>query len=389
MLLQFSVRNFASFRNLTVLSLLAGADKEHSEILLPVRREKLLPSCVVYGANAAGKSNIFRAMGAAVDIVRTSNKMQSLDKITQVEPFAAAGDGASDFDFIFTVGDVKYRYGFSADYGHVTAEYLYVYKTQRPAVIFERDETGFKFNADRERKYRAFADMTPPNKLLLATLDAWNQTEVRPAFLWFLEGIGVYGSGDLKAAGKDLLGLEQDCLRFAVDLLSIADININSVNVEENNGSFEITTEHLVRGRGGDTKFNLPIEKESEGTKRLLYLSPFIRKSLACGQTLVIDEIDASLHPNLVCYLISLYHNPEINSRGAQLVVNTQDVTLLDLKYMRRDQIYFVEKDRKTGVSELYALDEFSPRKDENIRKGYLNGRYGAVPVISVKEPDL
>ena len=100
------------------------------------------------------------------------------------------------------------------------------------------------------------------------------------------------------------------------------------------------------------------------------------------GKTVVVDEIDDSLHPLLVNAIIELFNDREVNTKGAQLIFNTHDVSLLSLDNFRRDQIYFTEKDNKTGVTDLYSLDEFSPRKTENIRKGYLQGRYGAIPVI-------
>ena len=118
----------------------------------------------------------------------------------------------------------------------------------------------------------------------------------------------------------------------------------------------------------------------------LFYLGPVIKEALINGKTIVIDEIDSGLHPILVRYLISLFHDKKSNPNGAQLIFNTHDITQLSLNQFRRDQIYFVEKNNENGISDVYSLDEYAPRKSENVQKGYLQGRYGAIPMIGVDE---
>ena len=128
------------------------------------------------------------------------------------------------------------------------------------------------------------------------------------------------------------------------------------------------------------------MQSESLGTKNLFFLSPIIKRAFETGETVCVDEFDTSLHPMLVVYLLGLFHNPNVNKKNAQLIISSHTMSLLDLKTLRRDQIYFVDKDQSSGITELYSLDDFSPRTSENIRKAYLIGRYGAIPVIKNSE---
>lgn len=133
---------------------------------------------------------------------------------------------------------------------------------------------------------------------------------------------------------------------------------------------------------GSKQNFYLDLREESQGTNQLFWIAPILKEVIGKGKTMVIDELDRSLHPFLVKFLVELFHNPVLNKKNAQLIFTTHDTTLLSLDTFRRDQIYFVEKDPHTAATELYSLDEFSVRKSENIEKGYLLGRYGAVPYV-------
>ena len=145
----------------------------------------------------------------------------------------------------------------------------------------------------------------------------------------------------------------------------------------------EVIASHLVIDDDGNEKeYNLPMIEESQGTQLLFSIGPVLKNAFEKGLTLVIDEIDRSLHTFIVRYLINAFRNPSINIAGAQLIITTHDTSLLSLDTFRRDQIYFVEKDNKTAISDLYSLDEYSVRKNENIERGYLAGRYGAIPFL-------
>lgn len=422
MLIQFSVTNFLSFRDETVLSLSTNKDNSHSENLLSFKNERVLPSVAIYGANAAGKSNLHKALTAAIIMIRNSNNLQ-VDQPLMVTPFLLDSKSRFDktkFDFIYTYNDVKYEYGFVLDSNHVWEEYLYEYKSSKPSLIFERSEINkYKFTTKTKSQLSQIVDKNTSNKLFLATATSWNSDLTRDAYMWFATMIDTYDSQNL----EDLMYTEFDRHQnnndsslntFMLHLLQKADINISNFNYESikrevNQLPFElppelqglmkpipsakkvleqrrIVTSHQVVENGEKKEYPLNYFDESNGTKRLFTYGPVLKNALENGITIIIDEIDNALHPAMTKSLIEMFQNPNINKNNAQLIFNTHEISLLDLNLFRRDQIYFVEKNNKTGVSDLYSLDEFLPRKSENIQKGYLQGRYGAMPFVNLED---
>ena len=422
MLIQFSVTNFLSFRDETVLSLSTNKDNSHSENLLSFKNERILPSVAIYGANAAGKSNLHKALTAAIIMIRNSNNLQ-VDQPLMVTPFLLDSKSRFDktkFDFIYTYNDVKYEYGFVLDSNQVWEECLYEYKSSKPSLIFERSEINkYKFTTKTKSQLSQIVDKNTSNKLFLATATSWNSDLTRDAYMWFATMIDTYDSQNL----EDLMYTEFDRHQnnndsslntFMLHLLKKADINISNFNYESikrevNQLPFElppelqglmnpipsakkvleqrrIVTSHQVVENGEKKEYPLNYFDESNGTKRLFTYGPVLKNALENGRTIIIDEIDNALHPAMTKSLIEMFQNPNINKNNAQLIFNTHEISLLDLNLFRRDQIYFVEKNNKTGVSDLYSLDEFSPRKSENIQKGYLQGRYGAMPFVNLED---
>lgn len=263
-------------------------------------------------------------------------------------------------------------------------------------MIFERENIDeYHYTASNRKELSQYEEKTGKNRLFLATATAWNCELTRNAFMWFVEGIDTYSPQTLDNAF--ISELEQDNSKemkeFMLDFVHHADLNISDYSFEtreETTSPFmnpvrkwKLDIGHDIdTGYGVIQRFYMPFVCESEGTIKAFSYGPFIRKALNTGKTMVVDEIDSSLHPMLIRYLIELFNDSSINTKGAQLVFTTHDVSLLDQDLFRRDQIYFVEKNNGTGISELYSLDEFSVRKSENIRKGYMQGRYGAVPSI-------
>lgn len=416
MLIQFSVSNFMSIKNEVILSMLAGAGQEHSESLIKFNKERILSSAAVYGANAAGKSNIFKAMTAAIMIVRLSNARQINEKIPMIIPFRFDEESSkqpTSFGFIFTSNGRKYEYGFTADENRIHEEYLYEYKTAKPSKVFERTNTNdYSFVKSDEKEFEGYAEKTTNNKLLLATATAWNCDRTKDAYMWLAEGIDTLDGKNLEHFAMPQIENDEDgsLESFLKQILHKADINISDYDfkatdmtnedlsklslppelgipkvIKDKGGvmkKYEIITEHDIKTDDGIKRYPLPFSIESEGTKRLFFFGPVIKKAIETGKTIVVDEIDDSLHPLLVNAIIELFNDQKINKNGAQLIFNTHDVSLLSLDNFRRDQIYFAEKDNTTGITDFYSLDEFSPRKTENIRKGYMQGRYGAIPVI-------
>lgn len=415
MLLQFNVSNYRSFKNEAIVSMIASKDKEHEDTLIPFQKEYVLPSISIYGANASGKTNINKALVFAIMFVRNSNHMQINQRIN-VEPFmldATSRFDTSRFDFIFTYKGIKYEYGFVVDQNKVYEEYLYEYKTSKPSMIFERSNVNtYRYTSVTKKELSAIENKNTENKLFLSTATLWNASSTKNAYLWFSEGIDVFDPQVLERFFISSLEREDpnEMKEFMKRLLNNADINIVDYKYEvqdadlskiqlplgfqfdgnlskqlfENVKEWKINTLHKIVENGITNYYELPFQDESKGTMNYFYLAPILKNALETGKTIVIDEIDSGLHPMLVRYLISLFNTREENPNGAQLIFNTHDIAQLTLDIFRRDQIYFVEKDNNTGISDLYSLDEYSPRKSENIQKGYLQGRYGAIPMIGI-----
>lgn len=400
MLLQFSVENFRSFKTRAVLSLEASADKELPDNIADNQKQRILKGAAVFGSNAAGKSNIFKALTAAILMVRYSNTRQVGEPLVQMVPFAFDEESAKQpcsFEFVFMTNRKKYVYGFSATSKKITNEYLYVYNSSRATTIFERDENNeYRFTSTTAAKrLKPITAHNTDNKLFLATATAWNYEGTLDALMWFTNGINTYSPDYQQMLNFTGPMFEQDkdaSLRsFTKGLLHEADINIADYNIESRempisspqpgvnfiSKEYTITTLHKVED--GKT-YSLNLRDESNGTINLFFFAPIIMRAFETGETLCIDEFDESLHPLLVQYLVSLFNNPEINKNNAQLIISTHTSGLLNLKHLRRDQIYFVEKDNCTGCSTLYSLDDFSPRIREDIQKAYLLGRYGSIP---------
>lgn len=422
MLIQFIVSNYASIKNEVILSMAPSADKEHPENIIKKGGHEASSLVAIYGANASGKSNLFKAMTSAILAIRFSNAIQ-IDQNLPVVPYKFCADcekNPSKFEFTFIAEDnKKYIYGFSATQNKVVEEYLYCYKTAKPSLIFERDEKGnYKFSRAEKTNLQPLVRMNTANKLFLATATAWNTECTTIPYKWFAEKIDTQTNIDqLQAQAIEAYQKDKDAnIEFVKNLMLQADINISDVSVEtkEINPSelnqiagimingipindqrlipqkgirTEIKTGHKIQSETGEeNRYSLDLSEESQGTIQLFFFAPILRDALEKGKTLMIDEIDRSLHPYIVKYLVNIFRNPKKNTNGAQLIFTTHETTLLSLDTFRRDQIFFTEKDAASGVTDLYSLDDFSVRKDENIEKGYLIGRYGAVPFLQTEE---
>ena len=417
MLLQFSVNNFKSFKDMAVLSMEPSADKELPGNLTLIGKNRCLNTIAIFGANAAGKSNVFTALTAAILLVRRSNSRQVIDPLLEIIPFKFDEESIlkpTTFEFVFIAEGKKYVYGFSATQKAVQREYLYVFNSAKASTIFERtDVNTYKFTSPAlKRELQPLTERNTENKLFLATATAWNCEATRIPYLWFETKINTYSIDSDQLISQTAPMFDNDAdnslRKFTNMILHEADINIDDFNIEFKdisqeqflqqvpqelrglistipaamNKAVKIETVHSIVDDGIAKQYNLSLMEESQGTRNLFLFSPVLKRAFETGETLCIDEFDASLHPMLVRYLFSLFNNPDINKAHAQLIVSSHSLVLMSLKNLRRDQIYFVEKDRKTGKSELYSLDEFSPRKEENVRKAYMLGRYGSIPDI-------
>ena len=409
MLIEFSIKNFLSFKEKVTLSLEKESGNENEENTFTFNNEELLKTAVIYGANASGKSNLIKAFTIAILMVRNSNMISLGGKWDILKPFLFSEDtnnSPSEFEFIFIANKIKYRYFFIADEDKIYNESLDAYYSQKPTNIFTRkNTTEYSFINSDKKTLESIASKNTENKLFLSTATTWNYEKTKDAFLWFLNSIDTYGSFD-SMLDQDLINYsnnDEDLKKFTLKLLKESDIFIKDLRVsyeerDVENSSFiinnqkqgplktksvKIAMDYEITDSQDEKKiYTLDFEDESSGTKILFVLAPILKRAFEKTKIIIVDELEKSLHPTLVKYIIKLFNNEKLNTKNSQLIFTTHAISLLSLDLFRRDQIWFTEKDVLTGNSDLYPLDSFSVRKEENIEKGYINGRYGAVPFI-------
>ena len=416
MLIEFSVKNFLSFKDKVTLSMEKGTGNENLDNTFSTNGVNLLKTAVIYGANASGKSNLLKAFTCAILMVRKSNLIPVEGKWNFIKPFSfdeAYSNKPSEFEFVFLSNNTKYKYYFKADKNRIYEESLDAYYTQKPTNIFQRKNTNtYVFSSDKI-KLEAIANKNTENKLFLNTATTWNYDKTKDAFSWFYNSIDTFDSFDI-ITDQDLIEYSTDnnLKEFALKLLKEADILIKDIHVDyeereldttmmdmllpplaRTNGTFnmsniKIELDHEVLDDNNNKHlYTLNYNDESSGTKVLFAIAPFLKKAFSKPKIIIVDELEKSLHPALVEFIVKTFNNKNLNKSNSQLIFTTHVTNLLSLDLLRRDEIWFTEKNSDTGVSELYPLDSFPVRKDENIEKGYINGRYGAIPFI--KEIDL
>jgi len=425
MLIEFSIENFRSFKEKVTLSLLASSDKSLDNNLIKtdvLNNYNLLRSEVIYGANASGKSNIVFALISLKKLVMNSHQFQKGTKI-DYSPFKLDEKCLSlpsKFEVILIKNNIRYVYGVSFTSEKIIDEYLYYYPEGRKALIFERKDTdNYRFTTDKKEQ-KFLSEKTLQNVLYLSNSTKLNYRKTSDVFDWFKDTLRIIGTTDhpqliedsIESLNKDkklkefiLKGLNEADLGIvdisaSIEKVSIEDLDEIEVSPEfvpffkknlmlQTSGediqliNMEIKTFHnVINEYGKELKISFDFEDESEGTKRLFSLIGIWIDVLRNGRILIVDELDTKLHHLLNILLIKLFHDPTQNKCNAQLIFTTHNTNLLDLDLFRRDQIWFTEKNPSFGNTDLYSLIEFSPRKDKNIQKGYLAGRYGAIPFI-------
>ncbi len=431
MLIQFRVKNFKSFRDEQVLSLVASSDSDlpdNTSSIPSLRKMKLVKSAIMYGANASGKSNLVSALDFVKKFVAKSAEVRpdalvpirqfQLDEETRTQP--------SEFEITFVHEGTRYEYGFSVDEKRVYDEWLIAFPKGSAQTWFERPadsdatEDEWYFGRYLKGEKNKLIPLTRPNVLFLSIAAKFNNPQLYSVYEWFTTHLDIIDD-EIPDHLLEFITLKRiqknDDLRNRVkNLLKIADLGILDFTIEEspavsvspdlpedapeeiktlvslistmsesNDGlqrkQLSVVMQHQMK-EGDTIGVRFGINDESRGTRRLFGLSSLLFSVLQKGSVLIIDELDSSLHPVLARELLSMFHNPQINRNGAQIIFNTHDTTLLDLSLFRRDQIWFMEKDNQ-GASHLYSLLDFKPRKTEAIGKGYLQGRYGAIPFLS------
>lgn len=414
MLVEFRVKNFRSLRDEQVLSLVASTDKTlldtHALGTGLKAAPHLLKSAVVYGANASGKSNLVKALQYMRGVVLESAALQPGQAFERLQPFrldAASGSQPTEFEVTFILDAVRYQYGFAMTAQRIVSEHLLVYKAFKPQRWFERRfdaESGkdvYDFGPGLKGAKNLWEGATRPNALFLSVAVQLNSDALRPVFDWFANRLVIFNEQSPLSPQFSVQMLKQEAQRKAIcDFLRAADISIADIEVATRQVMLHGIRFDLATGKREDeagehavdeVKFHhmtehgkavFDLTDESSGTRNLLFLTRPILDILNKGLTLVVDELDTSLHTLLVQALVRLFHRPEVNTGGAQLIFTTHDTSLLDAYGLfRRDQVWFVEK-KPDQSSALYPLIDFSPRKNEALERGYLQGRYGALPFL-------
>ena len=301
------------------------------------------------------------------------------------EPFAFT-EGHSlptTLEVIYYFEGIKYAYGFSFDRKKIIEEYLYHWPNGREALIFSRTGNNYQFRENISEQ-QTLAGRTPENRLYLVSSNEWNCPQTAKAYLWFTRKLSDL-SGETLSFDQTLAALKQgENLKGKIlHEMLVADLGIVDIRISDSSDIPQITMVHQLQTAEGDVKqYPLLLSQESQGTQRFFSRIGSWIQALEMGGVLIVDEIEASLHPLLTRHLIETIQDKSVNRNQAQLIFTTHDVGLLDQNLLRRDQIWFAQKDEKTAETEIYALTDFSPRKSENISKGYLQGRYGAIPFI-------
>lgn len=405
MLIQFSARNFKSFKDPFTLDLFTNKETAVSNIIKS-NFKNTYASAVFYGANGSGKSNILKAYNMMRNLVLNKDKvMLSTDrlKINTFKLSTESEDDTSAFDICFIYNNKKFKYGFEYDENIVYSEYLFVYETVQPTLIFEYDldEDEGKIKCT---KYKSLSQKKHlKNTLFLWDVDREDIEEAHEVLNWFKETIYIefsnarnvnpsYWNNLTKPDVKNIFQIFIHDADFGIkdiyqDSRPVMDVYDKIPNLPKNSIAEEITvkTTHAKLDEDnnfiGDEKFNL-FDDESLGTQKYFYAIGPIINALKNGSTLFLDELDASLHPILTRRLVELFNNKEINGKGAQLIFTSQDTNLLDQTLFDKEQIWFVEKD-EYGASHLTGLSEYRDiRKQEKIEEKYIKGKYGAIPYL-------
>lgn len=414
MLIDFRVKNFRSIKEEQLLSMVASSENDpnntHTFLSPNSKTLSLVKTAAIYGANAAGKSNMLKALDTMQEIVlESSSKYQRGDKLP-VKPFLFDNEinEPTEFEINFIYDGIRYQYGFATTSVRIIEEWLIAYPKKRPQNWFARaydentKEYQWQFGDFLKGKKQVWKESTRSNALFLSTAVSLNSEQLKPLFDWFADKLKITGVSGWNPLFTMKMCADDDYKKDILKFLKTADIDIQDIEVEKEEFdpsklpediSAEIIEELIQDMKGKEVingakfyhldnygkKVSLDFEDESDGTRKLFsFIGPWI-DSLENGNVLLIDELHDNFHPLMVQFLVDMFHNNRTNKSNAQLIFTTHETSVLNQETFRRDQIWFCEKQNKSTT--LYPLTDFSPRKGvEDLEKGYLSGRYGALP---------
>ena len=406
MLLEFSCSNHRSIRDEILFSAIAGSDKTHAENIEKAADVEVLKSSVIYGANGSGKSNFIDAIAFVKNLVSNSINHQPGQGILQVPHKLEGYERKSNYKIQFVVDGIRYAFGFSLRNMLVVEEYLYYFPNGRQTKIFERDGEEYSGGRNFRNRFNSCKDVLKPNRLMLSCAANFSSVdEVTAAYRFFNDELVIYNSGNqenwmnyslhqintnekvkatvlkfLDALGTGIKDIYVDIKKEDLDVSHLPPFlsdEFKKILLQEKIDA--ISAKVLYEGFETDL-----ISEESTGIKKLFgILCPFI-DIIANGKVLVCDELESNLHESLLFGLVKQFVNTR-GSKPAQLIFTTHETGLLNLDLFRRDQIWFTENKSADRSTDLFSLTEIrNVRKDENFGKGYIAGKYGAIPMLNL-----
>lgn len=410
MILEFSCSNYKSIKNKVRFSLISNSDDFYENTLGYFDKYRILKSAVIYGANGSGKSNFLKAVSFMKHLVSWSIQYQPGQEIVHSPHKLNEFDIPSEYQIQFVKNGIRYAYGFSIINHAIEEEYLYYYPNGRKVKIFERMKMDIKRGNQYKNEFEASMSVLKDNRLFLSCAANFsNLKEVEDAYLFFKEDIVLYdsdGNNWLEYSVK-LLQENKEIKRKFLMLLKELDTGIQDTHVKVKKVKLQsqdvpskipdvfrdiLTQEDMytIDAKISYEHFETDLlQEESSGIKKLFEMICPIIDIIQQGKVLICDELEASLHESIVQYIVKMFNN-EKNRKCAQLIFSTHDSSLLETtELFRRDQIWFTELNHERGT-DLYSLIEIkNVRKNENLKKGYISGKYGAIPMLNREILDI
>jgi len=394
MILEFKAENFLSIKNEQTISMLASAMKDvyANSVSLADSGLTVMETAVVYGSNASGKSNFIKALAFYKDLISNSFIRSQAGEEIEVESFrlnAATAKEPTSMEATFIDGEYLYRYGFEVDRMHICSEWLYqrlCKKRAKEVELFSREEQEISVHSKCPLIQELVnKKMVRRNALLLSTAAQFNDVTGVKILGWLADTSVLFCSDDERLWHNAIRHLDDDTMRRRITAFArYADLGIEEIEKIDN----RIVSHHTQFDDDGREQSNVTFaftKNESEGTIKYFSLAYPIIDALDHGKRLVVDELDSKLHPLLIRRIVALFNSAETNKHGAQFIFTTHDTNLLSAGLFRRDQVWFTQKDN-VGATELYSLVEYKVRSTAAFEKDYLQGRYGATPILGDME---
>lgn len=404
MILEYACENFRSIKEKVIFSMLASKDNSFEKLLVDYKGTLINKTAAIYGANGSGKTSFLDSLNFLKLLVCNSNNHQPGDKIRQVSHKLAKQNTPTTYAIQFVKEDIRYAYGLSYTSEQIISEYLYYFPNGKQAKIFDRNLSEISFGEKFKKDFEAILNFMKPNKLFLSVSANYSAVkEAELVFLFFKEDLIFYPLpleiSNWLEYSIERFTHEPELKNIFIDFMKSVGTPIQSIDTkfEKKMMSPEFIPDNIpdeIKPFFAQAKeitsteanidyglFSVNLNEESKGIQKLFEVFGPIIDIILKDKILIWDEMETSLHPSIVKEILRLIMHGKRDSK-AQLIFSTHDTNLLDLNTFRRDQIWFTElnSDRATDIYSLAELKNV--RKDENISKGYMNGKYGAIPFI-------